>query len=87
MIRSAALLQRHDQQVVGDRIEGLYKGQLAGLRSDWSFGLDFSVNKQTRFPNSLPATVSTVNPTSSPPSPSSRCRACGRASTPTATTR
>lgn len=62
VIRSAALLQRHDQQVVGDRIEGLYKGQLAGLRSDWSFGLDFSVNKQTRFPNSLPATVSTVNP-------------------------
>ncbi|MDO8372989.1 MAG: TonB-dependent receptor [Burkholderiaceae bacterium] len=62
VIRSAALLQRHDQQVVGDRIEGLYKGALAGLKSDWSFGLDVSVNKQTRFPNSLPAVVSTVHP-------------------------
>lgn len=62
VIRSAALLQRHDQQVVGDRIEGLYKGQLGGLKSDWSFGLDVSVNKQTRFPNSLPAVVSTVHP-------------------------
>lgn len=62
VVRSAALLQRHDQRVVGDRIEGLYKGQLAGHRSDWSFGLDVSQNKQTRFPNSLSATVSTVNP-------------------------
>jgi iron complex outermembrane receptor protein len=62
VIRSAALLQRHDQRVVGDRIEGIYKGQLAGHRSDWSFGLDVSENKQTRFPNSLSATVSTVNP-------------------------
>jgi iron complex outermembrane receptor protein len=62
VIRSAALLQRHDQQVVGDRIEGLYRGQLAGLKSDWSFGVDVSVNKQTRFPNSLPAVVSTVHP-------------------------
>jgi iron complex outermembrane receptor protein len=60
--RSGALLQRHDQQVVGDRIEGLYKGQLASLKSDWSFGLDVSVNKQTRFPNSLPAVFSTVHP-------------------------
>jgi iron complex outermembrane receptor protein len=62
VIRSAALLQRHDHHVVGDRVEGLYRGTLGGLKSDWSFGVDYSVNKQTRFPNSLPATVSTVNP-------------------------
>ncbi|WP_447742198.1 TonB-dependent receptor [Variovorax boronicumulans] len=62
VIRSGALLQRHDQDVWGNRIEGIYKGQLGGLKSDWSFGLDFSVNRQTRFPNSLPGTVSTVNP-------------------------
>ncbi|RQO63767.1 TonB-dependent siderophore receptor [Variovorax sp. KBW07] len=62
VIRSGALLQRHDQDVWGNRIEGIYKGQLGGLKSDWSFGLDYSVNRQTRFPNSLPATVSTVNP-------------------------
>jgi iron complex outermembrane receptor protein len=62
VIRSSALLQRHDQDVWGNRIEGLYKGQLGGLKSDWSFGLDYSVNRQTRFPNSLSGTVSTVNP-------------------------
>ena len=60
--RSGVLLQRHDQQLVGNRIDGVYKGQLAGLKSDWSFGLDVSVNKQTRFPNSLSGVVSTVNP-------------------------
>jgi iron complex outermembrane receptor protein len=62
VIRSAALLQRHDQRMVGDRIEGRYQGELAGRRSDWAFGLDVSVNRQTRFPNSLSGTVSTVNP-------------------------
>ena len=62
VIRSNTFLQRHDHQVFGDRVNGLYKGQLAGLRSDWSFGLDVSVNKQTRFPNSLSAVVSTVDP-------------------------
>ncbi|ADU35900.1 TonB-dependent receptor [Variovorax paradoxus] len=62
VIRSGALLQRHDQDVWGNRVEGLYKGRLGSLKSDWSFGLDFSVNRQTRFPNSLTGTVSTVNP-------------------------
>ena len=62
VIRSGALLQRHDQDVWGNRVEGIYKRQLGGLKSDWSFGLDFSVNRQTRFPSSLPGTVSTVNP-------------------------
>ncbi|MDM0046586.1 TonB-dependent siderophore receptor [Variovorax dokdonensis] len=62
VIRSGALLQRHDQRLVGDRIEGIYRGQLGGMRSDWSFGLDYSVNKQTRFPKSGSGTVSTVDP-------------------------
>lgn len=62
VIRSGALLQRHDHRVVGDRLEGLYKGRLAGRQSDWAYGLDVSVNQQTRFPTSLPAVVSTVNP-------------------------
>ena len=62
VVRSAALLQRHDQRLVGDRIDGLYKGRIGQRRSDWAFGLDYSVNKQTRFPNSLAATVSTVDP-------------------------
>ncbi|RYF65148.1 MAG: TonB-dependent siderophore receptor, partial [Comamonadaceae bacterium] len=60
--RSATLLQRHDQRLVGNRLDGTYQGQVAGRRSDWAFGVDLSLNKQTRFPNSLPAAVSTVNP-------------------------
>ncbi len=62
VIRSAAFLQRHDQRMVGDRIEGSYLGELAGRRSEWAFGLDVSVNRQTRFPNSLSGTVGTVDP-------------------------
>ena len=60
--RSSPLLQRHEQRLVGNRIDGQYQGALAGLRSDWAFGLDVSVNRQTRFPNSLSSTVSTVTP-------------------------
>jgi iron complex outermembrane receptor protein len=62
VIRSSALLQRHDHEMTGDRIDAQFKGQLAGLRSDWAFGLDHSVNNQTRFPNSLSKTISTVDP-------------------------
>ncbi|MEG1455574.1 MAG: TonB-dependent receptor, partial [Comamonas sp.] len=62
VIRSAALLQRHDQRMVGNRSEASYQGQLLGRRSDWAFGLELSLNRQTRFPNSLSATVGTVNP-------------------------
>ena len=62
VVRSDALLQRHDHKVVGDRLEAADQGRIAGMRSDWAVGLDFSVNKQTRFPNSLSAVVSTVNP-------------------------
>lgn len=62
VVRSAALLQRHDQTMVGDRIDGVYRGRIGERRSDWAFGLDFSINRQTRYPNSQPATVSTVDP-------------------------
>ena len=60
--RTAPLLQRHDQQLMGHRLEGTYQGQLVGRKSEWAFGMDVSVNKQTRFPQSSSATVSTVNP-------------------------
>ena len=60
--RSAALLQRHEQRLLGNRIDGQYQGELAGLRSDWAFGLDVSLNRQTRYPNSLGNTISTVDP-------------------------
>lgn len=60
--RTSPLLQRHGHEVVGDRIEATWQGTLAGHKSDWALGLDASVNRQTRFPNSLSSTVSTVNP-------------------------
>lgn len=60
--RSGIFLQRHDHEVIGDRIEGIYNSQIAGHKSDWSFGVDVSVNRQTRFPNSVSGTASTVNP-------------------------
>ncbi len=62
VIRSGTLLQRHDQGVVGDRVEAVYKGQWAGRKSDWVGGIDVSRNRQTRFPNSIAGTVSTVDP-------------------------
>lgn len=51
--RSSALLQRHDQQVWGSRGELSHATRLAGLRSDFAFGWDWSFNQQTRFPLSI----------------------------------
>ncbi|MEW6759682.1 MAG: TonB-dependent receptor [Pseudomonadota bacterium] len=62
MIRSGILLQRHDQRVVGNRLDGSRRGALLGRRSDWAYGLDISYNRQTRFPNSLSSTVGAVDP-------------------------
>ena len=62
VLRSAALLQRHEQSLCGNRVEGLVESTLAGLPTSWSFGADLSVNKQTRYPTSLPATVDAVDP-------------------------
>ncbi|MGB3435933.1 TonB-dependent receptor [Achromobacter sp.] len=62
VLRSGALLQRHEQSLIGNRVEGLYRSTLAGLPSDWSFGVDISQNKITRYPTSLPAQVDAVDP-------------------------
>ncbi len=63
VIRSSPLLQRHDQNLLGNRLEVTHRSALAGRPSDWAGGLDYSVNNQTRFPRSLTLNVSTVNPT------------------------
>ncbi len=62
VVRSSPFLQRHDQQVIGDRVELTYKTKLAGMKSDWAAGFDYNVNRQARFPRSLTLNVSTVNP-------------------------
>ncbi|MDQ1812360.1 TonB-dependent receptor [Massilia sp. CCM 9210] len=60
--RSGILLQHHEQRMLGERLDATCKGELAGRRSDWAFGIEVSVNRQTRFPNSLPASLGSVDP-------------------------
>lgn len=60
--RSGTYAQKHGQSLVGNRLEAVHQGNLGGLPSDWSFGVDASRNTQTRYPTSLSAIVSTVDP-------------------------
>ncbi len=60
--RSAALLQRHDQQVWGSRGELSLASSLAGQRSDFAAGWDWSFNRQTRFPLSVNGHFDTTDP-------------------------
>ena len=60
--RSSALLQRHDQRVTGSRAELSHTARIAGLRSDFALGWDWSFNEQTRFPLSVSGPFDTTNP-------------------------
>lgn len=62
VVRSNALLQRHDQTLNGNRLEFTLNGQLGGHRSNWAGGIDYSVNKQTRFPLSVSGPFGSVDP-------------------------
>jgi len=62
VIRSNALLQRHDQTLNGNRFEFTWQDSLGGRPSTWAGGFDYSVNKQTRFPLSVAGPFGTVNP-------------------------
>ncbi|WP_122315265.1 TonB-dependent siderophore receptor [Pseudomonas cichorii] len=50
--RSAAFLQRHDQRVDGNRFELRHDTRIAGFASQWSAGLDYSLNRQVLHPAS-----------------------------------
>ncbi|MHC6226301.1 TonB-dependent receptor [Pseudomonas sp. X10] len=52
VVRSGPYLQRHDQNVLGDRLELRHDNQLFGLASQWSLGLDYSRMRQTLHPTS-----------------------------------
>jgi len=52
VVRSSPYLQRHEQRVLGDRIELRHDNQLLGLASQWSLGLDYSHMRQTLYPSS-----------------------------------
>ena len=60
--RSNALLQRHDQTLNGNRLEFTLDSSLGGLSSRWAGGIDYSVNKQTRFPLSRSGPFGSVDP-------------------------
>lgn len=60
--RNEAVLQRHKQTLIGNRTEVLAETHLGKLKSDWLLGVDYSINKQTRFPYILNAEISTVDP-------------------------
>lgn len=60
--RSNALLQRHDQELNGDRVEFTWDSHLGALASSWAGGLDYSVNRQTRYPLSVSGPFGSVNP-------------------------
>ncbi|MFH6600674.1 TonB-dependent receptor [Ectopseudomonas khazarica] len=51
--RSNALLQRHDQELNGNRLELRHQHGLFGLSSEWAVGVDYSHNVQTRYPRSV----------------------------------
>ncbi|WP_150710549.1 TonB-dependent receptor [Pseudomonas fluorescens] len=52
VMRGSAVLQRHDQQVDGNRFELRHDNTLFGLSNQWSAGVDYSLNQQTLHPNS-----------------------------------
>ncbi len=60
--RSNVLLQRHDQQVWGNRMELSHAAQIGGLQSDFAAGFDWSYNRQTRFPLSVAGPFGLTNP-------------------------
>lgn len=60
--RRDALLQRHDQRVWGSRTELSHGSEIAGLRSDFAAGIDWSFNRQTRFPLSVPGPFGNTDP-------------------------
>ena len=62
VIRKAALRQRHDHHLVGDRIDATLRSSLAGHRSDWAFGVAASINRQPTYPSSNYAWQSEVDP-------------------------
>lgn len=62
VIRHESLLQQHKQKLTGNRLEATLNTQLAGRKSDWVFGADYSVNRQVRFPSFSNENVSTVDP-------------------------
>lgn len=62
VVRSSAFLQRHDQELTGNRFEWQHKGSLAGRETEWVAGVDYSINRMKRFPRTVSGPISSVDP-------------------------
>jgi iron complex outermembrane receptor protein len=60
--RASALLQRHKQRVSGSRGEFSLGADLAGMKSDFALGWDWSYNRQTRYPLSVAGPFDRTDP-------------------------
>ncbi len=56
LTRSGLYLQRHEQELTGNRFELTHHGELFDRRSDWALGFDYNVNHHTGFPTPNGAT-------------------------------
>ncbi|MBF8729237.1 TonB-dependent receptor [Pseudomonas guariconensis] len=52
VVRSSPYLQRHEQRLLGDRLELRHDNKVLGLANQWSLGLDYSRMRQTLYPTS-----------------------------------
>ncbi|OLU23248.1 TonB-dependent siderophore receptor [Pseudomonas sp. PA15(2017)] len=50
VVRSGAYMQRHEQQLLGNRLELTHGTSLFGLGSQWAVGVDYSLMKQALYP-------------------------------------
>jgi len=62
VVRSGILLQRHAQELNGNRFELLHHNTLFGLDSQWSAGIDYSHNVMSNFPRSVSGSLPGVDP-------------------------
>ena len=62
IIRNLSFAVKHDQTIIGNRIELTHDDKVFGMPLKTSAGIDVAYNKQTRSPSTEGGTVSTVNP-------------------------
>ncbi|WP_408169349.1 TonB-dependent receptor [Herbaspirillum rhizosphaerae] len=62
VVRNSAFLQRHDQELTGNRLEWQHHGKLGAMQSDWAGGVDYSINRMKRFPRTVAGPISSVDP-------------------------
>lgn len=65
VLRSSALLQRHAQQLSGNRFEWRHEGTPGPFKAEWAGGIDYSVNRMQRYPHLVAGQIDSIDPASS----------------------